>query len=167
MERSKMIRRIAPASILICFTGLLYAAEDADTATFDPDGTAHITRLIPIPRLVSKEAQARLATGATWAPGPNAPEAKELIEKARKQYPVKEEEKTIAGVPMRFFTPPNIPAAKGNRLLIDLHGGGFRVDSGSFLESIPIASLTQTQVVSVYYRLSDVAGGGGRRDRRL
>jgi monoterpene epsilon-lactone hydrolase len=39
-------------------------------------------------------------------------------------------------------------------VLINLHGGGFRVDSGSYVESIPIANLTQTLVVSVYYRLA-------------
>jgi acetyl esterase/lipase len=130
---------------------------EADTTVIDADGTAHITRVIPVPKTISPEAQTRLATGATWAPGPNSPEAAELIKKARSLYPVKEEEKRIAGVPVRFFTPPEIPAAKRNRLLINLHGGGFTVDSGSFLESIPIASLTQTPVVTIYYRLATVA----------
>ncbi|MCX6627521.1 MAG: alpha/beta hydrolase fold domain-containing protein, partial [Candidatus Solibacter sp.] len=74
--------------------------------------------------------------------------------KARAMYPVKEEEKTIAGVTVRYFTPPNMPANKRNRLLINLHGGGFQSDASSLLESIPIASMTQTQVVSVYYRLA-------------
>jgi epsilon-lactone hydrolase len=134
-----------------------WAAVEADTTVIDPDGTAHITRVIPVPKTVSAEAQARLATGVTWAPGPNSPEAAELIKKARSLYPVTEEERTIAGVKVRFFTPPGIPAAKRNRLLINLHGGGFRVDSGSFLESIPIASLTKTPVVTIYYRLATVA----------
>ena len=157
MNSRMTIRCWAQPLALFCLSGLVCSAQDTDTATFDPDGTAHITRVIPIPRLVSKEAQTRLGTGASWAPGPNQPEAKELIEKARKMYPVKEEEKTIAGVKVRFFTPPNVPAAKRDRLLLNVHGGGFRVDSGSYLESIPIASLTQTPVVTIYYRLSQVA----------
>jgi acetyl esterase/lipase len=37
---------------------------------------------------------------------------------------------------------------------MNIHGGGFRLDSGSLTESIPIANLTQTRVVSVLYRLA-------------
>ena len=33
------------------------AAPNPDTATFDPDGTAHITRVVPMPSTVSPEAQ--------------------------------------------------------------------------------------------------------------
>ena len=56
---------------------------------------------------------------------------------------------------MKYVAPAKgIPAAKRDRVLINLHGGGFRVDSGSFVESIPIANLTQTLVVSVDYRLA-------------
>jgi acetyl esterase/lipase len=113
--------------------------------------------VIPVPRTVSAEAQKRLAAGETWAPGPTSAEAKQLIEKAREIYPVKEEAKKIAGVQVKIFTPPNVPNGKKDRILINLHGGGFRVDSGSYLESIPIASLTSTPVITVYYRLSDVA----------
>ena len=40
------------------------------------------------------------------------------------------------------------------RVLINLHGGGFNSDSGSFTESIPIANLTRIRVVSVLYRLA-------------
>ncbi|MBV8968344.1 MAG: alpha/beta hydrolase fold domain-containing protein, partial [Verrucomicrobia bacterium] len=43
---------------------------------------------------------------------------------------------------------------KSSRVLINLHGGGFRVDSGSLSETIPIANLTGTKVISVLYRLS-------------
>ena len=39
-------------------------------------------------------------------------------------------------------------------MLICVHGGGFNSDSGSLTESIPIANLTQTKVVSVLYRLA-------------
>jgi epsilon-lactone hydrolase len=70
---------------------------------------------------------------------------------------VKEEERTIAGVRSRLFTPPNVPPDKQNRILINVHGGGFVVDSGSFVESIPIASLTRTPVLTVYYRLANEA----------
>ena len=41
-----------------------------------------------------------------------------------------------------------------DRVLINVHGGGFNSDSGSLVEGVPIAYLTATTVVSVYYRLA-------------
>jgi acetyl esterase/lipase len=139
------------AAVSICVG---QTAPTTDTAVFDKDGTARITRVIPVPKTVSPEAQAMLATGANWAPGPRQEQSKKLIEKAYVMYPVKMEEKVIAGVKTKVFTPPVIPPEKRNRVLINLHGGGFTTDSGSFLESIPIASLTKTEVVAVDYRLA-------------
>jgi acetyl esterase/lipase len=133
------------------------AAPTSDTTTIDPDGTAHITRVLPVPRTISPQAQERVATGATWAPGPNSPETPQLIAKARELYPVKDEAQTIAGIPVRIFTPLSVPASKSDRVLINFHGGGFMSDASSFLESIPIANLTQTKVISVYYRLASQA----------
>jgi hypothetical protein len=52
------------------------------------------------------------------------------------------------------ITPPAIPAEKRTRVLINVHGGGFNSDSGSLVEGVPIANLSQTTVVSVYYRLA-------------
>lgn len=141
----------------LCVLSLAQQAPNPDTTVLDKDGTAHITRIVPVPQTASPEAQKIIATGETWAPGPNSALFKELIERARTKYPVKEEPKTIAGVKTILFTPPNIPAAKKNRLLMNVHGGGFMVDSGSMVESIPIASLTQTPVLTVYYRLATEA----------
>ena len=148
------------AAWLLCAAAPMCLAQEGpttDTTVIDADGTARITRVVPVPRTVSPEAQKLLATGETWAPGPNSPEAAQLIAKARELYPVKDEEKTISGVPVRVFMPLSVPAAKRDRVLINLHGGGFMVDSGSFVESIPIANLTSTQVISVYYRLATKA----------
>jgi len=39
-------------------------------------------------------------------------------------------------------------------VLLNLHGGGFNSDSGSYTESIPIASYTKIKVVAVLYRLA-------------
>jgi acetyl esterase/lipase len=149
----------AAALTLCAVAGFAVAAEIApptgDTTVIDKDGTARITRIVAVPRTVSPEAQALLASGASWCPGPNSPEYKKLIEKAKQLYPVTIEEKTLAGVKVKYVAPEKgIPAAKKDRVLINLHGGGFRVDSGSFVESIPIANLTQTLVVSVDYRMA-------------
>jgi acetyl esterase/lipase len=61
---------------------------------------------------------------------------------------------TIAGVPVRIVTPLTIAPEKRDRVLINLHGGGFNSDSGSLTETIPIANLTGTKVVAVLYRLA-------------
>jgi hypothetical protein len=41
-----------------------------DSATFDPDGTAHLTRVVPMPTTISPEAQTWLASLTHSTPGP-------------------------------------------------------------------------------------------------
>lgn len=147
---------------LVCAAPMIFAQQarnvtpNPDLTVIDPDGAAHITRVVPVPQTVSPQAQAMLATGESWCPGPRSPRFKELIDRARKLYPVNiEEDKMVGGVKTKWVTPANgIPPDKKDRVLINLHGGGFVVDSGSYVESIPIANLTRTLVVSVDYRLS-------------
>ena len=69
-------------------------------------------------------------------------------------YPVQVESATLAGVPVRLITPPDIPANQRNRVLINLHGGGFNSDSGSLTESVPVASLSKMRTIAVLYRLA-------------
>ena len=58
----------------------------------------------------------------------------------------------FGGVPVRIFTPAQ-PLSDGT-VLLNLHGGGFLVDSGSRTENIPLAALTRRQVVAVLYRMA-------------
>jgi epsilon-lactone hydrolase len=127
------------------------------------DGTAYITRIVPVPQTISPEAQKSLAQQATRAASNEAPPAEKpkpvqtrqiLSDMTRAVYPANVEFSSIAGVPVSVVTPLAIPANKANRVLINLHGGGFTSDSGSLTESFPIANLTQTKVVSVIYRLA-------------
>lgn len=67
------------------------------------------------------------------------------------RFGVRMTEATIAGVPVRIFEKGNPPA--GAPLLLNLHGGGFVVDSGSITENVHIAALTGWRVVAVRYRL--------------
>jgi monoterpene epsilon-lactone hydrolase len=129
-------------------------AAPAIATAMDPDGTVHITRAIPVPKTVSAAAQAMLAAGARWAPDGWTKESAALVEKMRVLYPVKIEEATMAGVKVKIVDPVKPAPTKKDRVLINLHGGGFTSDSGSFLESIPIASLTGTRVIAVQYRLA-------------
>ena len=137
------------------------AASDPDSATFDPDGTAHITRVVPMPATVSSEAQ-RWLKEIEGQPGPPetlAERRKHTDEwrardsaEAKRLYPVNVEVTTIAGVRADIIMP--LAEANKNRVLINLHGGGFNSDSGSLIEGIPIANLAKVKVVSVYYRLA-------------
>jgi monoterpene epsilon-lactone hydrolase len=139
------------------------SAQQQDAATFDADGTAHITRVVPMPSTISPEAQAWLASLARQKYAPqtlaerraatDAWRVKDAAE-ARRIYPVNVEEIMMAGVRTDVITPLSTPEANRTRVLINLHGGGFNSDSGSLIEGIPIANLAKTKVVSVYYRLA-------------
>lgn len=138
-------------------------APTTDYASFDADGTAHITRVVPMPSTISTEAQNWLASLTHSTPGPETLaerrartdvwRAKDSAE-ARKLYPANVEEATTAGVRTDIITPQTMPAENRDRVLINLHGGGFNSDSGSLIEGVPIANLAKLKVVSVYYRLA-------------
>jgi len=134
-----------------------------DTSVIDAQGTAHVTRVVPVPESLSPEAKAwvgkkvpdvalhpsiaeqRRGTDAWQA---KAGAAMEMV------YPVNLAKGTIAGVPVRVVTPLETPGQNRDRVMLNVHGGGFKVDSGSLTESIPIANLTKTKVISVLYRLA-------------
>src|SRR5208283_3725675 len=156
---------------VLCSLTLLLAATlltscsrlQRDSATFDADGTAHITRTIPMPQTVSPEGQHWLESLTHTKSWPQSLDEQrkrtdawraEGTATARKHIPVNVEEKIIAGVRTDIITPLEMPEANRNRVFINLHGGGFVTDSGSLIEGIPIANLAKTKVVSVYYRLA-------------
>jgi epsilon-lactone hydrolase len=139
------------------------SSSEEDSATFDSDATAHITRTVPMPNTISPEAQQWLALLTKSKSGPESLEERRKrtdewrkfgSAEARKYYPVNIEESTIAGVRCDIITPLAMPAANRSRVFINLHGGGFNSDSGSLIEGDPIANLAKTKVVSVYYRLA-------------
>src|SRR5690242_9942750 len=121
---------------------------------FDSDGTAHITHAIPVPKTISAEAQQLMASGRRWVPAGGTKESATFMEKMRATYPVDYEAKEIGGVKVWDVNPRRPAAGKGDRVLLCLHGGGFTSDSGSLIESIPMAALTGTRVISVLYRLA-------------
>ena len=129
------------------------AAADPYT-TFDSDGTAHIQRAIPVPKTISPEAQALMASGDPWMPRGGTKERDSFMERMNAAYPVDVESTTFGGVKVWAVTPKHPAPKKQDRLLICLHGGGFTSDSGSLIESIPMAAMTGTKVISVLYRLA-------------
>jgi epsilon-lactone hydrolase len=138
-------------------------APTRDTSYIDEKGTAHVTRVVPVPENLSE--QARLAV-AHAEPDQGPPQSLEERRKRTDEYtarakdawskicPVTIAEQTVEGVPVRVVTPDNMPFSSHDRLLINLHGGGFNSDSGSYTESIPIASYTKIKVIAVLYRLA-------------
>jgi monoterpene epsilon-lactone hydrolase len=134
-----------------------------NSSTIAPDGTAYVTRIVPVPTTVSPEAQKMLARSEGDAAIPETLEQRRagtdkwqagVGEESKKLYPVNISSDTIAGIPVRIVTPLKIAPEKRDRVLINLHGGGFNSDSGSLSETIPIANLTGTRVIAVLYRLA-------------
>jgi monoterpene epsilon-lactone hydrolase len=138
-------------------------ADAADHSHIAPDGTATVTRIVPIPQTISPEAQKVLNRQESDEAVPQSLEQRRTStdkwqngagEASKALYPVNIATDTIAGVPVRVITPLTTSPAKRDRVLINIHGGGFNSDSGSLTESIPIANLTGTKVVAVLYRLA-------------
>ena len=138
-------------------------APTRDASYIDATGTAHITRVVPVPQDLSPEAQKFISPSV---PDEAAPESlatrRSHMEvwgaRSRAEWsklcPNHIEETTLASVPVRVVTPDNMPAGNRDRVLMNLHGGGFNADSGSYAESIPIAGYTGIKVVAVLYRLA-------------
>jgi monoterpene epsilon-lactone hydrolase len=136
----------------------------SDTSVIAPDGTAYVTRVVPVPKTLSPEAQksvGRVVSDAAGSPETVA-QARAGVDKwqagaavvAQQMYPARVAAGTMANVPVRIVTPLVIASDKRDRVLLNLHGGGFKVDSGSLVESIPMASLTGIKVISVLYRMA-------------
>ena len=134
-----------------------------DSSTIAPDGTAYVTRVVPVPPTVSLKAQEVLARVVSDAAVPQTLEERRAGtdkwqtatgEAFKKIYPVNIASDTIAGVPVRVILPVTVPPENRDHVLINLHGGGFNSDSGSFTETIPVAYLAQTKVIAVLYRLA-------------
>lgn len=151
---------LCPALVLVSLSAQI---PQNDTSVIDDSGTAHVTRVVPVPKTISPEARQRLSRKASDSSAPQTLEQRRrgtdswqalAGADARKLYPVNAAESVIAGVPVRIMTPLSSTPVKQKQVLINLHGGGFNSDSGSLSESIPIANLTQIKVIAVLYRLA-------------
>lgn len=133
-------------------------------ATVDDDGTVHVPAFsVPFSSLGSEEAKRNfvdfvrgfrsLADGrcgtlddCLMKPG---------VERLRAAFPVKMTAEMIGGVQTDVIVPAGgVPEKNADRVLINLHGGGFSVGArfGGQMESIPIASLGAVRVITVDYR---------------
>lgn len=138
-------------------------APNRDTSYIDAQGAAHVTRVVPVPEDLSAEARASLSRREPDAGPPQSlAERRKMTDaytaRARVEWtkicPNTIVDDTLAGVPVHVVTPADMPEENKDKVLLNLHGGGFNSDSGSYTETIPIASYTKMKVVAVLYRLA-------------
>ncbi|MGH8118034.1 MAG: alpha/beta hydrolase [Rhodanobacteraceae bacterium] len=73
----------------------------------------------------------------------------------RRRHPVTIQSLDVGGVPVQWVAPKQrMTSASKDRVLVNLHGGAFLwgAGSGGLVESIPVASLSRTSVITVDYR---------------
>ena len=136
----------------------------ADYLQVDADGTVHVpAERVPVSKFLSPQGQAYLAEHLQQVQRPEMLVQKDgvppllagYLARQRQLYAVKRQEVRIAGVHAYVYTPTQGVAPQNRqRVLIDLHGGGF---TGCWpgcaeLESMPIAALGRIEVISVDYR---------------
>jgi acetyl esterase/lipase len=151
-------------------------AEAPPAVLVDADGTVHLPPLaVPLSSYLSPQARAGTAAYFRFLQTPASelfmrpPEPASLaeqrrqfaehyrpvLERVKQLYPTQSAAATLGGVRVDVITPAaGIAAGNKDRVLINLHGGGFSMGAQtmSALESIPVASLGRIKVVTVDYR---------------
>lgn len=136
------------------------------TVTVDADGTVHVPAMsIPVTDYLSPEGKAYLIdhlitmkTPERLVPTPELGAAnflQDFIDRQKILFPVERADTKIAGVRVYDYTPAGgVPAENANRVLINLHGGGFINcwPACAELESMPVSHLGGFRVVSLEYR---------------
>lgn len=141
-----------------------------ETGYIDASGTAHVPKVeVPISSFMSPEARrsfVKLFAHPSDAPPMNGPIGPlrsyyhksnlALVARDKARYAVLIRKETIAGVPTEVVVPKDgISPGNKNRVLMNLHGGGFLWGGGGVggeLESIPVAAVGKIEVVAVAYR---------------
>ena len=130
----------------------------------EADGTVHMpAQVVPVSGFLTPEGKAYLAEHLSNLQRPELLVQEDgvplllagFIARQRELFPVNREDTTVGGVHAYVYTPRNSIAAENrDRVLIELHGGGFREcwPACAELESMPIAALGRIKVVSLDYR---------------
>jgi acetyl esterase/lipase len=161
-----LLSRISLAGIILCGTAAAAppASPPHPSVQVDADGTVHVPAMtVPMSRFLSREGKAYVTEHLKQMQNPKLRAQRKgipsliagYITRQKKLFPVHMRDTTIAGVHAYVYTPKDgVSKANGQRVLINLHGGGF---SGCFpacaeLESMPVASLGRIEVISLDYR---------------
>lgn len=163
------LRTLSSLTVFVSAAFLLINSEaqapsGKNKVVIDDDGTVHVpAEVVPMSNLLSPEAKAYVTQHLKDMQNPEIVKQdngvprfmKGYLARQKVLYPVDREDTRVAGVHAYVYTPKDgISAANRNRVLINLHGGGF---SGCWpgcaeLESIPVASLGKIRVISLDYR---------------
>lgn len=161
MRRSRFVMA-SLALVALSLPGV--AQQPAAQVVVDDDGTVHVPAMaVPQSSFLSPEAKAYVTQHLKDMQNPQMLASVDgvprfmrgYIDRQQQLYPVSRDDTKIAGVHVYVYTPKaGVPTPRRDRLLVNLHGGGF---SGCWpacaeLESIPIASLANVKVISVDYR---------------
>lgn len=147
-------------SILIIVAGCFFAAS----------AQAQEQRIFPTPQTVSPELQELISATPLpywndhpktaqewkqWASTISAEGAKGLSA-LRKQLGVSVTQESMGGVPVFTFTPQDMPETHGDRVLLNLHGGGYVLGAGETgtQEAILMAGIGKFRVVYADYRMA-------------
>jgi len=164
-----MPHRPPPVRLIVVFTVLLSAslstiAQGPAPVQIDADGTVHMpAQAVPITEYLSPEGQAYLVEHLLGIQDPASQQLVDgvpaliapYLDRQRELFKVKKQDTTVGGVHAVIYEPAaGIAPANRDRVLINLHGGGFM---GCWLgcaelESLPIAALGRIKVVSLDYR---------------
>lgn len=169
----RLKRQPSKASILLAaaLTALAACASNpapavTDTIRVDADGTVHVPAMaVPVSEFLSPEGQAYLVEHLKTMQTPELLREveglggpmflKARIERQKELFPVTRTDTMIAGVEVYDYTPADgVPTENANRVLVNLHGGGFMScwPACAEVESIPVAALGSFRVVAVNYR---------------
>lgn len=132
----------------------------------EADGTVHVPAMsVPVSEFLSPEGKAYLIDHLLTMQNPELLKEvegiggpaflKAYIDRQRELFPVNREETEIAGIPVYDYTPAaGIAPQNQNRVLINLHGGGFITcwPACAEVESMPLSALGGFRVVAVDYR---------------
>ena len=156
--------RLAMTAVLAGTAVIAVPVKAQQRLRVDGAGTVHTPPLsIPVSPYLSPEAQAFLAEHLqAFAKGISAIDDQGVprwmanyLSSAKAQFAVDKEDTMVGGVHSFVYTPRGgVAPRNANRVLINLHGGGF---GGCFpgcaeLESLPIAALGAIRVISPDYR---------------
>jgi epsilon-lactone hydrolase len=153
-------------AFLLPFSSVLGQDHETPAAsiTVNSDGSVEIpAQSVPMSIYLSPEAQAYVTKHLQDMQNPQMLRGeggvprfmKPYLDRDYEEFPLDKKDTTIAGVHAFIYTPKaGVSARNKNRVLIDLHGGGF---SGCWpacaeLESIPVSALGQIEVISLDYR---------------
>ena len=165
MHRRSMFRRSLALACVVVLGGGARSQEAAPPkVAIEPDGTVHMpAQSVPVSGFLSVEGKAYLTEHLRNLQRPEMLVQENgvprliagYIARQRELFAVDRAETTIGGVHAYVYTPRDgIAAENRDRVLIELHGGGFREcwPACAELESMPIAALGRVKVVSLDYR---------------